>query len=630
MQAVTCPDPRVTRVGARRVVIREPGIGRGDMEQVKELWRHQAGNLLWSASVAPRGDHVAFGSWDTHAYLFGRDGNLLWKRATGDFACVAFADGGDRLIIGSYDKQVRCFDAAGKEHWTAPVGGFIRGVASSAAGVAVVEWEGKLRQLGPNGQKGWEKDLGTNALTVDSSRDGALTVVGLNDKRVIAFGPKGEQRWTATLGGPASRLAVSADGSVVAAGSSDTSVNLYDAEGNLLWSHRTGGTVRGLCLSADGDHVAVAFHLHFLSLLDRKGQVVWVTRAPKEVWSLGGSDLLDTLVVGTRDGIGLVYDNAKVLEGRLTSIAKQMERLGGGQEIEPVKTLLKDGKSALTAGDRGHAADAILKAAQIVRTHDDLQTRKKADAALAQLETTIKGVTASDPTLLVLMRDRAKELLGKGHVERAERLALRAVGLAASLPPPLPDEPPEPSVPGAKPAGGPRPAEGLAKQVDEQLEIAGTLVTMYRQQGGTAVDPEDFLNQAKGALKDGDAEMANQLAEEACVSATNGLGDLLVQALRSSAAQGPKAEEIAGFITAARDSAATRDFAASRDFLAEAKVALSEFNDAGKKAVPATGGPAKGADEKAKAGKKADRCPSCGKKVRPDWTDCPFCQTKLR
>src|SRR5512134_2917802 len=81
----------------------------------------------------------------------------------------------------------------------------------------------------------WDYDAGSTIQSAATSADGAATVLGTRDSRVIYLNREGEVQWEYDAGGTVLGLDISQDGGRVFAATEGRKALMLDAAGQLLW-----------------------------------------------------------------------------------------------------------------------------------------------------------------------------------------------------------------------------------------------------------------------------------------------------------------------------------------------------------------------------------------------------------
>lgn len=213
------------------------------------LWKYKLGGVLNIAmSENPR--YIAVGSYDGNVYIFGEEGNLLWKYLGSDglFRVVLPSDGS--VVAASVNNgDIVLMDKAGTSLWK--------------------------KRLG-------DPTIGNHALAIDISSDGRFIAAG-DDTSVYFLSRDGTLLWNYSIGKYVPSVAISDDGSYVAVGSGNQYVYLFNHDGTLLWKAQTPFPVYSVAISGKGESIAASLLANYwtynnLCLFGNNGTLLWSTR----------------------------------------------------------------------------------------------------------------------------------------------------------------------------------------------------------------------------------------------------------------------------------------------------------------------------------------------------------------
>jgi outer membrane protein assembly factor BamB len=606
------------------------------MAGMTELWRQQADNLIASVSLSSIGDRIAFGSWDNYVYLYKRSGDLAWKKKTEDYVSgVDISAEGDIIVAGSFDRNVYLLNAKGEEVWKYDTRDFVRSVAVTEEGKKVLAgtWNGDLILLNKDGKALWTKRLPGNVLTVDMDREGNLLAAGSMDKKVRTFDASGKELWSFETGGYVSRVRVSADGNFIVVGSRDTFVYFFERNGNLLWKFKTGGLITGLAVSDMGENVTVGSHDNFIFHLEKLGKLLWVHRTEGEIWDLDSTDLGNIIAIGTKQKLGYLMEQPDAVDERLAYLDKVFEDVKGlGADVTEAGKSLEKAKDLKGGKDLEGLTESVQNASRTLEKARGDFLRSKANEALMALEEELGKIDNKDVTMLDLLIKRARELYDEKRYDRVSKLCKRGLELIPQLPELVEEALVEEKEP-----------EPQDDEASKEVRKAERTLAAVEKTGVDLTEAKDLLGQAQKELESGNMDMAKEMAQEAIKSANSSKAgpappgekkgpDPMLRAISAIEAElgdakGEDADAVRDFLTQARGAFGEGEKDMAADFVGQAKELVAKIKEEAAKAPKEEG---KKVQKRKVKKEEVERCPKCGKKVRPEWTSCAYCRATLK
>jgi len=572
------------------------------------------------------------GSYGKH--LRALEATLAWKMRTEDYVSgVDISGDGNVIVVGSYDHKVYAVNGKGEEIWNYDTRDFVRAVAVNNDGDKVLAgtWNGNLFLLGKDGKPVWETKVPGNILSVAMDGEGDIFVVGSSDKMIRLFNPEGEEIWSFTTGGYVSRVDISADGGYICVGSRDTMVYFLERGGNLLWKFKTGGLIKGLSVSDLGEVVTVGSHENFIFHLDRLGKLLWVHRIEGEIWDLDTTDLGNLIALGTKQKKGYLLEYPDALEARLVYLENLMEGIGAlGADISSAEKMFKKARKLQGSGDLEGLTETVRKTSKNLEKVKEDFLRSGANDKLMALEEELGNLDNKDTTMIDLLVQRARELYEEKRFDRVTRLCERGLELISQLPDLVEEELVE--------EGDDTEGDGLAEDTQKEIRKAERTISSIEKSGMDLAEAKDLLEQARTALDDGHVEVAKELASEAITTANAAkeaapsetteiddepnpmMAEIEELVVKLKAYEGDDVEMARDFLEQAKEALGSDDEEMAADFFAQATDVAENLKPPEK--------PKK--KKRVKKKKQVLRCPECNKKVRPEWTDCAYCKTKLK
>ncbi|MEM4729907.1 MAG: PQQ-binding-like beta-propeller repeat protein [Thermoplasmata archaeon] len=607
------------------------------MPNLSEAWKYEAEGLVWSVSVPPGGGLVAAGSWDGHLHIIDEKGSLLWKQKTGDMVGGTGISGDGGIVVGgSYDKHVYAFDRGGGLLFKFKTDSFVRVASITATGDRIIAagWSGTLIALDKKGTVEWRADLGTNPLCAVAVEGGGA-LVGCADSTVRRLDPAGKEMWKLEAGSAVISVAASPSGGLMAAGSTDTNIYLISPDGKVVWKYRTGGIVRGVTLSETGDYLVATSHDRYIYFFERGGRLLWMTRVGPEVWSIAATGMCDTLVIGCRDGTVRMLRNPEILRIQLESAKTAIQLAESeGADTKEAKRLLSEAEASAAGGSMQIALSSVSASRASAEKALRARLNQLLDEKLAEFEKMAAELKqAGKSTARVDWAiQRAKKLREAGRLKRALDSARRSEEYLrgapeAPRPPPVAEEVPPTQAPAAEEG-----AEDLRPVVESEYSATLQEISELGKTGADVTDAMALLEKAKGAIARRDylvaAEFISSASKQAQTIAKK-RSDAAAKlaeaetALSAARAVGAETDEVAGTLKMAKDAMEAGEYELAMDYASQVAAQASELKKK-KLAEPVA---------KAPAGPKPEgppKCPSCGRKVKPQWKTCPFCRTRLK
>ena len=248
------------------------------------LWKQTIDKESWAIDVSPDGSKIASGSHAGKAYVWSREGELLWSvdaSPHGPIREMRFSHSGRFLALGPTPEgrgYVGLYDAdTGRLLWSYETGDHVRELEFSHDDqyLAVASTDGYLYLFTINGTLLWKRfNGGYVPFILFISEDGDMIVVGGKGEELRAYDLQGNLLWTfeapeivqyGAATPDLSRIAVFAQGVLY----------MFNKHGEIIW-HRAVGPIghNAIAITPDGKYIALG-GMDALYLLDENGTITW-------------------------------------------------------------------------------------------------------------------------------------------------------------------------------------------------------------------------------------------------------------------------------------------------------------------------------------------------------------------
>ncbi len=281
----------------------------------------------WSLIAVCQGEHGFKGLTtppdETHIYVFDVNGTLLWKQAIErESWAVDVSPDGSKIASGSHAGKAYVWSREGELLWSVDASphGPIREVRFSHSG--------RFLALGPTpegrgyvglydadtGRLLWSYETGDHVRELEFSHDDQYLAVASTDGYLYLFTINGTLLWKRFNGGYVPFiLFISEDGDMIVVGGKGEELRAYDLQGNLLWSFEAPEIIQYGAATPDLSRIAV-FAQGVLYMLNRHGEVVW----QRMVGPIGHNAIAITsdgkyIALGGMDALYLLNENGTVI-----------------------------------------------------------------------------------------------------------------------------------------------------------------------------------------------------------------------------------------------------------------------------------------------------------------------------
>jgi WD40 repeat protein len=303
------------------------------LSQLPLLWKYKVNGSVFGVSVSSDGSYVVAGSGDGNVYFFDKDGNLLWRYNTSDYAVweTSVSANGDYIAASSgvWGRRVHFLNRSGDLVWKYWTRSHARDISISSNGSYIVagsdfDYFGNIHFLDNSGR--WQKKYKTSGdvVSVSVSSDGSYIAVGSDDGNISLLDMNGSVLWRSVLTSPARKISIFSDGSLASV--TNDGIFLYDRSGNLisLWEYKTNAHIFNyLSNPFEGNFMVAGSYRDNLYLMDNSGKILWRYRSDSKISDVDLSSNGNHIVAGNWDGEILFFDSAKLAEAMLTPTPKQ-------------------------------------------------------------------------------------------------------------------------------------------------------------------------------------------------------------------------------------------------------------------------------------------------------------------